>query len=390
MLALVFFLLIFSSFLWLFFSVSFVIDSLEGMSFFDAGIANIMLYTLLICLPIFLLWSVFGYINQYLQNQAVGKQLQKLWGQLKKNQDYSDLVARALIEAKQNVNDGFMLVRLDLLISELNELLSEIIRGCKFASVEQIDVLWAKVQNGGKWSFGKVLIEVNNSQPDFERRVLEYCAYNSILGGTIMEFCARYDSILKLLEVHDKDKIFLEILETGVMGKVRSILFPVAAKLNTFRNAVDDYSQEVLKPVISSEIKPFHHNYISDKEDVNDSQTSSFSLLNKFNLFKKKTEKNESEIVRDPFSIALERSFGDEYNEETAQEPKIIFGTEDDSIHQISEPEETDTQKTLENLKKEWSDNLQMKKEDVSKVIQEETDMIYPFGSWADEQSYRK
>ena len=223
MLALIFFLLIFSSFLWLFFSVSFIAESLNGISFLDAGMANIMLYTLLVCLPVFLLWAVFGYINQYLQNQKVSVQLQKLWGQLKKNQDYSDLIARALIEAKQNVNDGFMLARIDLFISELNELLSEIIKGCKFASSEQIDSLWTKVRNGGKWSFGKVIIEVNNSQPDFSRRVLEYCVHNQVLGGTVMEFCARYNSILKLLEVHDKDKLFLEILETGVMG--RFVLF---------------------------------------------------------------------------------------------------------------------------------------------------------------------
>ena len=90
MLALIFFVLIFSSFLWLFFSVSFIAESLNGISFLDAGMANIMLYTLLVCLPVFLLWAVFGYINQYLQNQKVSVQLQKLWGQLKNNQDYSD------------------------------------------------------------------------------------------------------------------------------------------------------------------------------------------------------------------------------------------------------------------------------------------------------------
>ena len=233
MLAFVFFALIFSSFLWLFFSFSFVIDSLSGISFFDAGIANIILYTLLICLPIFLLWAVFGYINQYLQTQKINRQLHKLWGQMKKNQDYSDLIARALIEAKQNVTDGFMLGRLDLLISELNEILSEIIGCGNLVSPDKIDSLWLKTKNGGKWSFGKTIIETNNRQPDFKNIMINLSASNSVLSGSIMEFCARYNSIISLLENHDKNKLFLDILETGVMGKVYSILSPISTKQQT-------------------------------------------------------------------------------------------------------------------------------------------------------------
>ena len=168
MLAFAFFTLIFSSLLWLIYAIRFINDSLAGISFFDAGIANIMLYTLLVCLPIFLMWAVFGFVNQYLNNKNVNLQLRKLLSQMKKNQDYSDLLARVLIETEQHINDGFVLTKFDLLIADMNELLSEIIRGCKLASAEQIENLWNKVQNGGKWSFGKVIIEVHNSQPNFQ------------------------------------------------------------------------------------------------------------------------------------------------------------------------------------------------------------------------------
>ena len=153
MLAFAFFSLIFSSLLWFIFAVKFINESLAGISFFDAGIANILLYTVLVCVPIFLIWAVFGYINQYLNNKTVNLQLRKLMSQMKKNQDYSDLLARVMIEMEQHINDGFILNKFDLLIADMNELLSEIIKGCKFASNEQIENLWAKVQNGGKSFF---------------------------------------------------------------------------------------------------------------------------------------------------------------------------------------------------------------------------------------------
>ena len=207
-----FFTLIFSSLLWLIYSLRFIFDNLKGISFFDAGIANIMLYTLLVCLPIFLMWAVFGFVSQYLSNRSFSLQLQKLFVQMKKNQDYSDLLARVLIETEQQVKDGFVLNRFDLLIADMNELLSEIIRGCKLASGEQIENLWNKVQNGGKWSFGKVIIEVNNSQPNFQMRIYERSVRDNVIGGTVMEFCARYLAVVKMLEAHDRDKIFLNMI----------------------------------------------------------------------------------------------------------------------------------------------------------------------------------
>lgn len=392
MLAFIFFVLIFSSCLWLFFSVSFIADSLAGISFFDAGIANIMLYTLLVCSPVFLLWAVFGYVNQYVQNQQVNKQLQKLLGQMKKNQDYSDLIARVLIEAKQNVNDGFLLARLDLLISELNELLSEIIKGCKLVSSDQIETLWAKVQNGGKWSFGKVIIENNNSQPDFKRRVLEYCVHDTILGGTIMEFCARYNSILKLLETRDKDKLFLDIIETGIMGKVYSILSPVSSEIHRMRDQFSDSFQEsVSLNIAMPEIHPLRPSEGEDKEV----KKNAFGVLDKLSFFKKKNSEPEPKIERDPFSIALEKSFGDEDEKkevdfivEDQQELKEpIFSSPEQNI---PESEITDTQKMLDSLKKEWSDNVKKVSEQKAADLQDEADMVYPFGNWTDEESYHK
>ena len=232
-----FFALIFSSLLWFIFALKFVLSSLGNTPFFAAGTSNILAYICIVCLPVFLIWLVFSYVNQYLQNKTVNQQLYKLFGQMKKNQDYSDLLARVLIETEQQVKDGFMLGKFDLLVADMNELLAEIIRCTNIASSEQIERLWNKVQNGGKWSFGKVIIEVNNAQPNFQMRIYEKACTDIVLAGTIMEFCARYLSVVNMLEKHDREKVFLNIIETGVMGKVFSIFAPISDEVRKVRES---------------------------------------------------------------------------------------------------------------------------------------------------------
>lgn len=411
MLAFAFFSLIFSSLLWFIFAVKFINESLAGISFFDAGIANILLYTILVCVPIFLIWAVFGYINQYLNNKTVNLQLRKLMSQMKKNQDYSDLLARVMIEMEQHINDGFILNKFDLLIADMNELLSEIIKGCKFASNEQIENLWAKVQNGGKWSFGKVIIEVNNAQPNFKKRVYEHAVYNSVLGGTIMEFCARYQAVVKMLENHDKDKLFLDIIETGVMGKVYSILSPVSAEIQRGKEtfAAMPRDEEVfIEP--DSRINPVRNN--NEEETKPEGKKEKASILKKINLFGHKDSRKESdnqEPERDPFSIALERSFSNDSNVsaiEQTEAPRISMPTEEEIVQEaspsisipstndyVSEPRfeigMTDTQKTIDGLKKEWAEGAKTSQISESGRAVDEN-YVYPFGSWTDEQNYQK
>lgn len=429
MLAASFFVVIFSSLVWLIYAIRFINDSLAGISFFDAGIANILLYVLLLCAPIFLIWSVFGYANQYINNRNVNLQLRKLLSQMKKNQDYSDLLARVLIESEAHIRDGFVLSKFDLLIADMNELLSEIIRNCKIASAEQIENLWNRVQNGGKWAFGKVLIEVNNSQPNFKKKVFEKAAFDNILAGTILEFCARYQSVVKMLEKHDNDKVFLTMIENGIMGKVFSILAPVADELRRGREAAlslaeDISEQEELRPIkkplknkISHPIKqPLDTlwNRSNNEEDTTEKK-SFFSKIVSIRRPKNSVlAKSFPKIEKDPFSIALEKSFGEE---ETIlpQEPHISLPDESDikdvmslsalqketaeddvALVEDNKPMITNTQKTLDNLKKEWAE---METSETSPIVsqtennddkEDEDIFTYPFGNWTDEKNYQK
>ncbi|MCQ2741049.1 MAG: hypothetical protein MJ210_02905, partial [Alphaproteobacteria bacterium] len=237
MLAISLFCTVFLTVVWGIYSVNFVIEALSGISFSDAGLTNVLMYVLFICLPLLILWAVFGYISQYLFNRSVSKQLFKLFSQIKKNQDYSDLLARIMLETEQNIKSSFMLGRFDLLVADMNELLSEFLVRARLASEEQIENLWVKVQNGGKWAFGKVIIENYNRQPSFQKRILAAAMADSLLSGTLMEFCARYQTLLNVLEKYDKEKIFLGVIETGVMGKVFSVLAPVTNELRRSKEA---------------------------------------------------------------------------------------------------------------------------------------------------------
>ena len=187
MLTLVLFGVIFSSAAWLIYAFRLVGSALSGMALADAGILNVLLYVLFICLPVFLLWAVFGFISQYLYGRMTARQLFKLFSQMKKNQEYSDLLARIMLETEQNIKNSFILGRFDLLIADMNELLSEFLQRERLASAEQTEHLWTKVQNGGKWSFGKVLIENYNRQPAFQKKIFDDAGNDPLLAGTIME-----------------------------------------------------------------------------------------------------------------------------------------------------------------------------------------------------------
>ena len=442
-LAVAFFVSVFSTVFWLIYAVMFVAEKISGiplnaLSLFDASI-----YLAFILLPVFVLWAVFGYINQFSGMRHLHNNLFMLFKQMKKNMDYTDLVARIMLEAEQEIKDGFILNKFDVFIADMNELLAEIIRRTGIASNEQIENLWTKVQNGGKWSFGKVLIEVNQNQPDFQARVFNRGRQDVVLGGSLMEFCARYQSLIVLLEKHDKEHVFLNLVETGVFGKVYSIITPIADEIRTQKEADTFRRPENKTPAVKidffkekqqAEIK----NEKPEDNERNELSQHSTSLAGRFKLFKKKHKAenedgkiepsiDEGSSERDPFTLALERSFGSEPTidmpgvkdeKENIAEQKYfsesVPGTDkyadepwhddqqmdiEDFTGHVNNPmpkiqpkgktiEFKETQNTLKNLRKEWekmklANELGVRKETQQKT--EDEQFNYPFGGWANE-----
>ena len=469
MLALSFFTVVFSSLLWVIYAIVQVADKLSDGALNNAGIVDISIYAAFVLLPVFALWVIFGIISQHLHNQNFNRNLFYLLSQMKKNQDYSDLLARIMLEGEQQIKDGFAIQQFDLFISDMNELISEIIQRSSLASPEQIDRLWSKVRNGGKWAFGKVIIEVNQNQPSFQMRIFDKAMKDKVLAGTIMEFCARYLGTVDLFEKHDHEKIFLGIIENGVLGKVYSIFSPISDELRRKRNAAlkqkpqnTDFAAQAKSSyqpemIIDDEEETQKLNQqenkiseiISDK--VNKIKAPKFSLSDTLSFLRRKKEEESSEDFtpaneeKDVLSIALERSFGN--NTESKQEPKfnvfdINVQTNDGSSDNgpkfsinlpetasnpslISEPdnensselviepkeksatskrapyaEMSSTQRTLDNLRKEWEDLKKAEgssyestaSENKEKPTAENDDdnLTYPFGGWTNEDNYNK
>lgn len=390
---------IFSSIVWLAYSLHFVILSLSGMSFFDAGLTNVLLYTLFVCLPLLLLWAVFGFINQYLHNRTTGWQMHKLFAQMKRNQEYSDLLARIMLESEQNIKNSFILSRFDVFIADMNELLSEFILRERLVSPEQNENLWIKAQNGGKWSFGKVLIENYNLQPSFQKKIFNDALSDNLLAGTVLEFCARYQMLISLLEKHDKEKMFMNIIETGVFGKVFAILAPIADEI---RRSRDVWGTTDDKPVLRDEL-PESRNFTPapqyrrpEPEEKLSAGQKINQMFSKFMPVKKNKTARPDEPQKDAFSLALERSFSEVPPAVVKEEP--VFDVEpademplhndmpltEETVVAEDFSQESNTDKTLDRLKKEWQDM------DKAAVSDKEEDLTYPFGGWTDANNYQK
>lgn len=438
MLALSFFTVVFSSLMWFIYAVVNVSDKLGRDGLASAGIMDISIHIAFILLPIFTVWVIFGIISQYLHNQNFNRNLFYLLGQMKKNQDYSDLLARIMLEGEQQIKDGFAVQQFDLFISDMNELISDIIQRSSLASAEQIERLWSKVRNGGKWAFGKVIIEVYQNQPSFQMRILEKAANDKVLAGTIMEFCARYLGTVELFEKHDHEKIFLSMIENGVLGKVYSIFSPLSGELRRKRN--ENLQQNTFEDSLAEE-----PNYVAKVQTVQQkiqktaathaenisayspqpSSGGKFNLGEKLSFFKRKKEEAVLEKEEpDMLSLALERSFGNDtasrqepsfelvadipetttnYNlvsePETVPAPEIVLAAKEEpkaSAKRVPFAEMSSTQKTLNNLRKEWEE---MKKAEGSPYLSEnskshaskdEDNIEYPFGGWINEDNYHK
>lgn len=366
LLAISFFTVIFSSLLWIIYALAQVMEKLSGGAAATAGILDISIYAAFVLLPVFALWVIFSIISQHLHNQHFNRNLYYLLAQMKKNQDYSDLLARIMLEGEQQLKDGFVIQQFDLFISDMNELISEIIQRSSLASAEQIERLWSKVRNGGKWAFAKVVIEVNQNQPDFQLRLYEKARRDNVLAGTILEFCARYLGTVDLLEKHDREKIFLSIIETGVLGKAYSIFSPIADEIRRNRRAASKLSpreeHEPLKkvpplkkgplplhkkaaPLSAHEFEPRYENQERPQISILERAAKGmgqFNLIEKLGLFKKRKEipmacEPEPVKERDPFSIALERSFGSQ--DASAEEPLFQLSTSEAEASPTNEPQ---------------------------------------------------
>ncbi|MFV0625874.1 MAG: hypothetical protein ACK5N8_00810 [Alphaproteobacteria bacterium] len=416
MLGFAFFTSIFSTFSWLIFCFIYISDKLTGVSAASLGVADISVYTVMTTLPILIIWLIFGYVISFLNSRMNAKNFLHLFAQNKKSQDYSDLIARALIECEQNIRSGFILNKFDIFIVDLNELISEIISRCKVIAEADIQDAWARTENGGKWFLGKLIIEAHRKRSDFSAEIIRKSESDPIIEGTILEFCARYQSLVVILEKNDKERLLLEIVETGVMGKVFSIMAPIADKIRKTR----EHSRGFFG--FTKEKKP--DDFMSDYNNLNSSEP----VVKKKGLFSKVFKKPEPEISEERNEPSVEHSFEKDFdfesniqeNEEKTRPSFFDLPREDEADAEfenqffskepvedfeedvLEEDEEeisktpTITEMAMENLKKDWENFENLEKIAPTNERRKEPTLgnlsssDEPFGKWENEENYKK
>lgn len=416
MLTFAFFCSVFSSASWLIYAILYMRNQLAGEGLFMQGPDVALSYLAIILVPIWLIWLIFGFINQYFGNRKDNIKQSELLRQLQKNQDYTDLVVRVMLEAEHEIKDGFVINKFDTFIADMNESLSDIIQRCNIASSAQLEQLWLKVQRGEKWALGKAIIEAGKNQSTFNAWMEEKVERDKVFRGSLLEFCSRYQNLLQLLEKHDRDRVFLHVIETGVFGKVYSIIAPISEGLRvaTVKNEKEnvessqDYSS-VLKIATMEEPKAPESIINVDKdleEETNDlsAYAPKESFFSRLNPFKKDDDYSEQDSADDPFFKALHNSFSDENMQD---EPQIDSSYEKEL--RISEPEEEkpfgNLAETLQNLRA-TNDSIEkelgkaepklgdsdeyFEEEKSQDDAEEKTDFVYPFGGWTDEENYRR
>lgn len=182
--------------------------------------------------PVAVVWGVFAVIYNFYKQKNDGVRMFRILELLKKNIENTENLIQRVLCAEADVKNGFFLQQVGTLIADINEILSDIIRRSNSVSSIQMEHLWTRTAGGERWLIAKTFIEINGYQTDFSEHLLQKAQKDSLLKGSILEFCVRYRSICDLLGSCDKQRIFYSTIEYGALGKVFSILSPLAETLN--------------------------------------------------------------------------------------------------------------------------------------------------------------
>ena len=398
MLTLLFFVSCFSSLIWLIYAGLFVYERFATVDMTSVEAYTLALYAGLVLIPIWIVWQVFGFINQYIKTKSTDKKLEQLFTQMKKNQDYTDLVVRVMLDAEHEIKDGFVIGKFDVFVADMNEILADIAQRSNAASSVKIGELWARVKNGERWSIAKTFIENAKAHADFESYLKDKAARDKIFKGTLLEFCARYQNLSNMLEKHDRDRVFITILQTGVMGRVYAMLAPIALGIENAQSKEEIVEEEEPEEK-NFDISPSIEKMEAPKEEK---PVSLFKKMNPFAAKKKEKKKAvpqaeesfEEKTDDDAFFDALKKSMTEE-SEGTKQEPVLSAPIEDDeprfeiSLDSAEGEKEESAVEEDDDLEAHQQRSLQaFLDEPVAKEENKEDDedLAYPFGGWTDEE----
>lgn len=365
MLTLSFVAAVFTSVLWIIYTYFYLGVQLAGNSFETLGTTDMAICMFVAFAPIVTIWFFWDRIRALHNEKSLSKQIFLLSSQIAQNQEYSEIIARILLQTSQQQNKQSILSQTNFYIAEMNEILFDILQRYEFMQVKDISNIWKNVNMGNRYGFAKAFIDLQNTSYIFQSQLRDKARTQPLLLSTMKEFCSRYTQLVSMLKKQDKENDLSSAIESGAFGKVFLIFSSV---INTTESLT-----------ATGEL------FASQDSRINEPETSSTSFQNmsekdagpikKFwqKLHKPQEEEPEEKIFPDTLSIALERSFGASNTENNS--PKISqespFNQNSPSVAKhIDSPFYTsNNNRTILSLQKEWEELNKNNFSNVSKEL---------------------
>lgn len=378
MLNISFFIATFSSIFWLIYSLRFV--NFQMLSTLNSEV--LFQSVIIILLPIAVIWGVFSVIKSHLTEQKVFHCLYNSLNQIKKSTDSATEIGQNLINTQKDLKGNLLFQQFDFLISDINEILSDIIKRSNSVSSAQLEHLWTRTTGGERWIMAKTVIEIVDYQPDFSIHLSKKAQKDPVLKGNILEFCARYNTIINLLKTNN-NQLFSNIIETGALGKVYEIIKSIAGKLNTPSAATSSVEKTPLKEEIS---QPTYFNqteellefpsFLSKREDS--TPTISSPHINSY--------PQETNDIDTGLRAIREEILSSKENEDTHTKPSepVITGFTQTQIA-LRDIKNTSSEKESKSERKIPIISLEELEKEINSSPENNYDeYAYPFGAWLD------
>lgn len=225
-----FFMAAFSSIIWFIYSFNYI----NFLSVVSSGNAE-QLYQgiIIVFFPVAVIWAIFLSIKNARSEHRTNRFILRMLDRLDKNAENLNALNCSLIAAEKEIKNTFVLNEFNILISDINETLADIIKRSNSVSSAQMEHLWARTSGGERWLIAKTFIETFNFQTGFANHLLAKAQKDNLLKGSILEFHSRFKSLRQLLDAYDAQKMFFNMIEYGAMGKVFSLITPIAQELTT-------------------------------------------------------------------------------------------------------------------------------------------------------------
>ena len=269
-------------------SIMWIIYSFKYIGLQNPAIDSLYQIVIIASLPLLVIWGIFAITHSLNKEKNLILRLNYFLELSKKNQDSLLLLNNHSKDISKELKSNFILQQSDILISDINESISEIIKRTNSISSSQIENLWNRAHQGQRWLIAKTFIETYNYQADFINHLKYKLEKDILLKGSVLEFCSRYQNILTLLEKYDNEKILYNTIEYGALGKIYNILSPIVAEISKNTSSQPQPTQEAKAPS-------------NDKSDFSDSLFPSFLTSDSYiSPIKNEEQNTKEETIKAP------------------------------------------------------------------------------------------